>query len=116
MEAAKRILEEIRSGRIANQDQLESAKIKLAGGMPLVKNSQIAELISRNDEDYAKLNRFLKIKNIRTASGVANIAVMWLYEKHENSCPFHCIYCPQGSEQGPDGLHAIAPKSYTGVE
>ncbi|KHO47769.1 MAG: elongator complex protein 3 [archaeon GW2011_AR5] len=116
MEAAKRILEEIRSGRISSQEQLELAKVKFAGGASLVKNSQISELVSPSDSDYQRLNRFLKIKNIRTASGVANIAVMWLYEKHENSCPFHCIYCPQGSEQGPDGLHAIAPKSYTGVE
>lgn len=107
MKPARKLLEEIKSGRIASHDQLELAKIKLAGGAPLVKNSQIAELVSKSDGDYANIVKLLKIKNIRTASGVANIAVMWLHDRHENSCPFHCVYCPQGDN---------APKSYTGVE
>ena len=54
---------------------------------------------------------------MRTASGVANIAVMWLHDSHENSCPAKCIYCPQGASQDADGVvHLIAPKSYTGIE
>src|SRR3989338_7159524 len=112
METAKTLLESIRSGRIVTVEQLEAEKVKLAAGAPLIKNSQIAELLSPQEKDYETLRRFLKIKNIRTASGVANIAVMWLYKSHENSCPFSCVYCPQGK----DGENFIAPKSYTGVE
>src|SRR3989338_7601000 len=100
METAKMLLDHIREGKIENIEQLELAKIKLAGGKSLIKNSQIAELLSRSDSDYDRINRFLKIKNVRTASGVANIAVMWKHIDHSNSCPFHCIYCPQGKENG----------------
>ncbi|MFA4819663.1 MAG: tRNA uridine(34) 5-carboxymethylaminomethyl modification radical SAM/GNAT enzyme Elp3 [Candidatus Aenigmatarchaeota archaeon] len=109
---AQRLLDEIRSGKIKTVEELELAKIKLAGGKSLVKNSQILELASPSDPDYDKIKKLLKIKNVRTASGVANIAVMWMHEKHENSCPANCIYCPQGKDE--TGL--IAPKSYTGVE
>lgn len=112
MGTARKLLDEIRRGKITSAEQLEIAKIKAAEGSPLIKNSQIAELLSLQDNDYSQINKFLRIKNVRTASGVANIAVMWLHEKHENSCPFHCIYCPQGKENG----EFIAPKSYTGVE
>ncbi|MBS3051286.1 MAG: tRNA uridine(34) 5-carboxymethylaminomethyl modification radical SAM/GNAT enzyme Elp3 [Candidatus Aenigmarchaeota archaeon] len=112
MEPSRELLEDIRLGKIKTQDQLELAKIKLAGGMPLVKNSQISELVSPSDNDYKEINKFLRIKNVRTASGVANIAVMWKHVDHLNSCPFHCIYCPQGEKDG----ELIAPKSYTGVE
>src|SRR3989338_8494081 len=112
MEPSRELLEDIRLGKIKTQDQLELAKIKLAGGMPLVKNSQISELVSPSDNDYKEINKFLRIKNVRTASGVANIAVMWKHIDHFNSCPFHCIYCPQGEKDG----DLIAPKSYTGVE
>src|SRR3989344_8929757 len=112
MEPSRELLEDRRLGKIKTQDQLELAKIKLAGGMPLVKNSQISELVSPSDNDYKEINKFLRIKNVRTASGVANIAVMWKHVDHLNSCPFHCIYCPQGEKDG----ELIAPKSYTGVE
>ena len=117
METAKKLLQEIRSGNIKNVEQLELAKIKAAEGKQLIKNSDIASLLSKEDSDYQQINSMLRIKNVRTASGVANIAVMWLHETHENSCPAKCIYCPQGQEQDAFGvLHAIAPKSYTGVE
>lgn len=117
METAKKLLDDIRSGQIKTTGQLEVAKIKAAEGYPLIKNSDIASLLSRQDEDYDKINKFLQIKNVRTASGVANIAVMWLYKSHEYSCPFQCIYCPQGASTDAKGvIHLIAPKSYTGVE
>ena len=117
METARMLLDKIRSGQIITQDQLELEKIKIAAGQPLIKNSDIAALLKPEDVDYKHLRNFLKIKNIRTASGVANIAVMWLNQKHEYSCPFSCVYCPQGAIRDADGgVQLIAPKSYTGVE
>ena len=103
---AQRLLDDIRSGKIKTVEELELAKIKLAQG-DLIKNSDIINLLSKNDADYDRILKLLKIKNVRTASGVANVAVMWMHEKHENSCPANCIYCPSSE---------IAPKSYTGVE
>ncbi len=114
-QVARKLLEEIRSGRITSQEQLEIEKIRLAGQYGIgniIKNSDIASLLSPHDSDYQRIRDMLKIKNVRTASGVANIAVMWLYKSHAYSCPFQCIYCPQGKEKG----EFIAPKSYTGVE
>ena len=107
---AQRLLDEIRNGKIKTAGELELAKIKLAnqyGTGNIIKNSDIATFLSPNDSDYHKLSKFLQIKNVRTASGVANVAVMWMHGSHENSCPANCIYCPSSE---------IAPKSYTGVE
>ena len=107
---AQKLLEEIRSGKIKTVEELELAKIKLAnqyGTGNIIKNSDIINLLSKNDADYDRILKLLKIKNVRTASGVANVAVMWMHGSHENSCPANCIYCPSSE---------IAPKSYTGVE
>ncbi len=112
MKPAERLLEMIRKGEIKTQEELELQKIKQAEG-GLIKNSEIAELLKKTDKDYEKISKLLQIKAVRTASGVANIAVMWKYASHENSCPANCIYCPQGSDE--KGV-LIAPKSYTGVE
>jgi len=101
------LLDKIRSGQIITQDQLELEKIKIAAGQPLIKNSDIASLLKPEDVDYKHLRNFLKIKNIRTASGVANIAVMWLNQKHEYSCPFSCVYCPQGAIRDADGVYNL---------
>ena len=106
MQTAELLLKEIREGKILNAEQLEVRKIRLAQG-DLIKNSQILELLDRKDADYGKIKKLLQIKNVRTASGVANIAVMWKYASHANSCPARCVYCPQGEN---------SPKSYTGVE
>jgi len=103
---AQKLLDDIRSGKIKNVEELELTKIKLAQG-DLIKNSDIINILSKNDADYDRIIKLLKIKNVRTASGVANIAVMWMHDSHENSCPANCIYCPSSE---------IAPKSYTGVE
>jgi elongator complex protein 3 len=104
MNVAEELLKEIKEGRIANVEQLEVRKIRLAHGSDLIKNSQILELLDKNDPDYSRIKNLLKIKNVRTASGVSNIAVMWL---HGKSCPANCIYCPDVKN---------VPKSYTGVE
>ena len=82
---AQRLLDEIRNGKIKTAGELELAKIKLAnqyGTGNIIKNSDIATFLSPNDSDYHKLSKFLQIKNVRTASGVANVAVMWMHGSH----------------------------------
>jgi elongator complex protein 3 len=103
MKPAELLLKEIREGKITTPDELELRKLRLAEG-DLVKNSEILDLVKRDDPDYDRIRKILQIKHVRTASGVANIAVMWM---HGKSCPGNCIYCPD--KEG-------VPRSYTGVE
>ncbi|MBI4170873.1 MAG: tRNA uridine(34) 5-carboxymethylaminomethyl modification radical SAM/GNAT enzyme Elp3 [Candidatus Aenigmarchaeota archaeon] len=106
------IIERIDTGLIKNKDQLEVEKLMLAkryGIYSVVKNAHIIEYAKQNGRQH--LIKFLKTKPIRTASGVANIAVMWKGAEMGNnkffSCPANCVYCPQGEN---------SPKAYTGVE
>ena len=103
---ALEIIAEIDKGKIKNSHALEKAKIAVSKKYKfdkIIKNADIA--LYAKDE---KIRKFLKTKPIRTASGVANIAVMWF---SENSCPGKCIYCPQGTKE-----NRRVPKSYTGSE
>ena len=97
----KRIAREIVAGRIKNRSELEKAKAEIARKLKLgrfIKNAEIYEA-SGMDE---RIRDFLRIKPVRSISGVSVIAVMI----KPLSCPFRCIYCPTGD----------AAKSYVGVE
>ncbi|MFH0949055.1 MAG: tRNA uridine(34) 5-carboxymethylaminomethyl modification radical SAM/GNAT enzyme Elp3 [Candidatus Aenigmatarchaeota archaeon] len=99
---AKILAEKIRDGSIKTAEQLEKEKLivsKRMGSGNIIKNSDIAALLPD------KYRQLLKIKHVRTASGVANIAVMWMQKG--STCPGKCIYCPQGKG---------SPKAYTGTE
>ncbi len=114
MDINKALLERIRSGDIASQSALEVEKNRLAkqlGTGRVIKNAEILEG-AEGSADYGAMKKFLMTKPVRTSSGIANIAVMWKHKELSNSCPFSCIYCPQGMVDG----EYIAPKSYTGVE
>src|SRR3989344_2008516 len=114
MDINNTLLRRIRSGDIRTQETLEVEKNKLAkilGTGRVIKNAEILEA-AEGSADYGAMKKFLLTKPVRTASGIANIAVMWKYKELSNSCPFSCIYCPQGMTDG----KYIAPKSYTGVE
>ncbi len=68
------------------------------------RNSEILSTVS--GQDYAKLQRILLKKPIKTASGVAVIALMPM----PYACPHgRCTYCPGGIEFN-------SPNSYTGNE
>ena len=61
-------------------------------------------LVQALPEEYDKLKHILKMKPVRTLSGVAVVAVM----TPPKECPHgKCTYCPGGPEIG-------APQSYTG--
>ena len=114
MLAVEELIERIRTGEIANHDQLEIEKIGIARKYSLnriIKNADIL-LVAREKSLDNSIMRFLRTKPVRTLSGVANIAVMWLDKDNiidgkPFSCPYKCVYCALGSN---------APKSYIGVE
>lgn len=116
----RELIEKIRSGKIKNQSQLEKQKTKIAKKHNIdkvVKNAELIQFLKKDDRDCKKLYRFLKIKPVRTASGVANIAVMWQDKNNISmSCPGNCIYCPQGQFTDAKGVLQSVPKSYTGSE
>lgn len=106
-QACSEIIEGVISGHI-NKKNLDEQKILIArkyGINKVLKNAEIFHFASK-DESYRFLRDFFRIKPVRTASGVANIAVMWL-GPDGYSCPGKCIYCLQGKN---------SPKSYTGRE
>jgi elongator complex protein 3 len=104
--------------RAISTGNIESEKIRIAMeyGLPRIpKNAEIFNYAEKNSPNFRLVNGVLKIKPVRTLSGVANISVMWLDKNRRDihdpskfySCPATCIYCAQGKN---------APKSYTGCE
>lgn len=97
------LIQKIISGKVRTAPQLNFEKHKLSSALMisrLVRNSDILKYAL--PQEKPKLKLLLK-KPVRTASGVAVVAVMSKPAK----CPGNCIYCPQGFG---------APKSYTGLE
>ncbi|MCX6815265.1 MAG: tRNA uridine(34) 5-carboxymethylaminomethyl modification radical SAM/GNAT enzyme Elp3, partial [Candidatus Aenigmarchaeota archaeon] len=122
-EACEEIIDKIIDGKIT-KNNLEYEKINIARKYNIgrvIKNAEIFHF-AKKDNNYQFLKEFLKIKPIRTLSGVANISVMWLDKTRKSphdkdqffSCPGDCIYCVQGSVQ--DEKILLAPKSYSGCE
>lgn len=113
--AAAELLESIASGKIRNRQQLEKEKIVVSRKYGLVRLAKNSELIVKAGPEARK---FLRTKPVRTLSGVANVAVMWLGDITGGinfSCPFHCVFCPQGKHEIAEGIISV-PKSYTGTE
>lgn len=104
----------IKSGKITGKRQLELEKTRLAKKYSLLKLPKNAEII-----DFARdplVSSLLRTKPVRTLSGVANIAVMWLPDDYKESCPAKCVYCPQGLQTDQGRVISFVPKSYTGTE
>jgi elongator complex protein 3 len=90
------------------KDGIENQKILLAkkhGIFALPKNADLISYASEHGKP--ELIKFLKTKPVRTLSGVASIAVMWMPPEGQKSCPGECVYCPQSED---------SPKAYTGSE
>lgn len=128
--ACREIIDKITSGNITSSN-IEPEKIRIGNkyGVPkILKNAEIFQCLDKNDKvhatNYKLISRVLKIKPVRTLSGVANISVMWLDREHKSphnserdySCPAACVYCAQGEVLNAEGVKVSAPKSYTGCE
>jgi len=110
---ALEIISKIESGQIKSKKQLEKEKANVSKKYSLgriIKNTQIIP----HTKNHSTI-RFLQMKPVRTASGVATIAVMWKYNEIAGPCPANCVYCPKGSGVA-FGKKWNAPKAYTGTE
>lgn len=107
MSLTEDIVDAIIGGRVSNQDDLQRLKAQLCEKYSLSKMPSNPEILSGVAPDIRpKVEPFLRIKPIRSLSGVSVVAVMASPEK----CPHgRCIYCPGGPESG-------TAQSYTGFE
>jgi elongator complex protein 3 len=104
---AERILEALRSGEVTDREELQRLKMKLCaryGAEKVPSNSEVLALV--NEEEKKRFLPLLVKKPMRTASGVAVVAVM----TSPYPCPHgKCAYCP-------GGVSNDSPQSYTGKE
>lgn len=104
---AERLLEALRAGEVTDRDGFQRLKMKYCakyGAEKVPSNSEILALVPESEKKI-----FLPIlvkKPMRTASGVAVVAVM----TSPYPCPHgKCAYCPGGVSNN-------SPQSYTGKE
>jgi len=101
------LLSKIVAEGIRTKEELHRAKIELCGQHGLEHVPSDSEILSHaSPELRERMKDLLRIKRIRSASGIAVFAVM--------SAPFpcphgRCLYCPGGPDVG-------TPQSYTGRE
>ncbi len=100
-EAAKEAAQLILNNPKLNLEQLKK-KLSSECGLPAMRNSEILKEIPKGKRS-AEILKLLKLRPVRTVSGIASIAVM----SKPLPCPGKCIYCPGGID---------SPKSYTGDE
>lgn len=101
------IIDLIRSGEIRTKNEIHAAKIKLCKKYSLNYLPSDVDILENASPDiYHEIEPFLRLKPVRTFSGVAVVAVMTSPE----DCPHgKCMYCPGGKEFG-------TAQSYTGHE
>ena len=94
---------------------LTKLKTQISRKYKLKNMPKLVDIIASLPENYkAKLTPFLKVKPVRTANGIAVVAVMC----KPHRCPHialtgnNCIYCPGG----PDSDFEYSTQSYTGYE
>lgn len=107
---ARQVIEKVKRGEIEEDAELEQEKRWIAKQTDRDRVPSNAEILEHAEEgEIEQVRHVLGRKPTRTISGVATIAVMWMWD--DFSCPYNCVYCPQGEHEG-----ETAPKSYTGKE
>ncbi len=103
-EAARRIISRLLGSSVCTRSEVQKIKHQVARELRLRRiPSNTAILSYASAEERRLLKPLLKLKPVRTLSGVAVVAVM----AKPAPCPGECIYCPRGRN---------APQSYTGEE
>lgn len=104
---SRTLIDGILSGRIRDRDALQAEKVRLCRRFSLDEVPRNSDILAyASDDEREAVLPFLVKKPMRTASGVAVVAVM----TSPHSCPHgKCTYCPGGVEMG-------SPQSYTGKE
>jgi elongator complex protein 3 len=99
---------------VAGRDvDLNKLKTTIAGKYGLAKSPRLVDIIAAVPPDLkATLVPRLKAKPVRTASGIAVVAVMCKPHRcpHINMTGNICVYCPGG----PDSDFEYSTQSYTG--
>jgi len=91
-----------------DKKKIQMLKISLSRKYRLPRIPRDYEILQNLPENIReRFKNILKLKPVRTLSGVAVIAVM----TKPLPCPGKCIYCPGGVE-----ARQPSPKSYTGIE
>ncbi len=102
----KKIVEELLNNSPKTKKNFDKIKTCICNSMhiPLPRNSEILDCIPVTEK--SKFIQILKLKPVRTVSGVTIVTVM--VKPHQ--CPHgRCLYCPGGVQQG-------TPAAYTGHE
>ena len=97
------ILEEIEKQKPSTREALIAIKKKIGKQFNLPTLITNADLLEAAGEKRSELEKLLKIRHVRSLSGVSVIAIM----TKPAGCPGKCVYCPGG---------VTSPKSYTGFE
>jgi len=103
---AQKIIEEINSGLINTEKELEVRRFFWSKELKLNSMPPYPFILSKAPNASKKVQKLLSIKPTRSLSGVQVIAVML----PPFPCPGKCIYCPSSLED------KLSPKSYTGFE
>lgn len=106
--ACRKILQRILSREIVNAQDLSRSKNETCREFGLVRPPSNSELLAvASPEEKTKVIKVLRLKPVRSISGVSVITVM----PRPYPCPTKepCIYCPGGPDYN-------TPKSYTGKE
>jgi elongator complex protein 3 len=101
------IIELIQSGKIRTKSEIHGAKVKLCKKYGLNRLPSDVDILEHASPDvYPEIEAYLRLKPVRTTSGVAVVAVM----TSPCDCPHgKCIYCPGGTNYK-------TAQSYTGHE
>jgi len=101
------VVDAILNGSVSDRDSLQRLKSELCEKYEMDRMPSNPEILSEVPPELrAKVEPLLRLKPIRSLSGVAVVAVM----ASPASCPHgKCIYCPGGPENG-------TAQSYTGQE
>ena len=107
MSFSSEIVDAIVSGRVSDRDSLQRLKAELCEKYSLDRMPSNPEILAEvPDELRAKVEPILRLKPVRSLSGVAVVAIM----ASPAPCPHgKCIYCPGGPDVG-------TAQSYTGQE
>ncbi|MEM2878630.1 MAG: tRNA uridine(34) 5-carboxymethylaminomethyl modification radical SAM/GNAT enzyme Elp3 [Candidatus Hadarchaeales archaeon] len=105
--ACRDILEAISEGRIKDRGDLVRAKLDACRRFGLSRPPRNSEILAVSATENRKALDLLRLKPVRSISGVSVITVM----PRPHPCPSEkpCIYCPGGPSSG-------TPQSYTGKE
>ena len=107
MSFSSEVVDAILSGRVSDRDSLQRLKAELCCKYSLDRMPSNPEILAEVPEELrARVEPLLRLKPVRSLSGVAVVAVM----ASPAPCPHgKCMYCPGGPEAG-------TAQSYTGQE